>query len=768
MVNMDIYVDDIVFDTMAPHRCDVMEDIVAAVSDFVVSVQKCDLQIEQSKSAILSNATGVAQSISKALGYPAKQAARSVRSLGADFAAGRRVAKRGLATRHVRLGKLKMRRHRINKLARVNRKVGGQVFVCGIMPSLLYDATILGWFGNHLTNARRNATRFTGIGASGRSLDAVLSFNPKWDPEVLANQKLVHRFAREVWDASFTFGSSPAIKLSELAVGLNKYVCSNASPPKHPVGPVSATHKALHAASWRFDGPFKLVAKSGLSYHLLSVSPARIVKAYVSDLCDNIQMRVVTRLCKDNNSDEAEMLREKGPFFLPLIRLYNKLPPKQSKILLKIVSGSYYAGFDFFQMGFLAPFECSRCSSALDTAFHRCFTCPVIETDARIKLGARLFDKVVAAGEKSPFATRLLTPTPSMKSKPMSELYLEYFGFDEGVDAFSPADGPLFVDGSCLHPSEPMIARAGFCICQVDQGGRIIKRVLGCVPSPLPQTPLAGELAAIAVGAAFADQSVFMSDCSTVVAAHARGIAAAAACSKLHACTFRGLLKLYPDIHSRIRTINKTKAHREESAIQDGEVDGLFNFHGNQQADIGAKLGASLHEADVSDVSEYAFAKKEITTLAKFMVETLSDDVFNHERYPKVPRGFKYPCAATARHVHNFIWRGDRYICTNCLFRCLRPSCLSESAWNCKGVSSFENILGNNLGHRLFGVQLGRGNILVICSRCFGFAESVPRKLRFKCSGIVSDFAVHARRRVMGGKHPRTRAPLPHFPIFLC
>ena len=93
-------------------------------------------------------------------------------------------------------------------LRKVDPKVSGKVFVCGILPSVLFYCPIYGLFGRSLQKLRVESGVMNGIHGKKKNIDLAMSFYPKKDPEVWASKAVVFRFCQEVWNASAPKGSS--------------------------------------------------------------------------------------------------------------------------------------------------------------------------------------------------------------------------------------------------------------------------------------------------------------------------------------------------------------------------------------------------------------------------------------------------------------------------------------------------------------------------------------------------------------------------------
>ena len=202
-IGLNIYIDDIALDIIAPSKFDAVTAITKAAFDLKYNLEECvNLFVAPGKSAVLSNSLQTASLLRRALKGGGGSPTRTTRSLGIDFVVSKSSLKKSRPVRAARLANLKRRRPRLRLLARRNPAVGKQIFTSGILPSVFFDAPIYGAFGNSLKQLRREAGRMAGISGRKKNIDVAFSFAPEADPLVLASKAVVFRFCKEVWNAS--------------------------------------------------------------------------------------------------------------------------------------------------------------------------------------------------------------------------------------------------------------------------------------------------------------------------------------------------------------------------------------------------------------------------------------------------------------------------------------------------------------------------------------------------------------------------------------
>ena len=152
------------------------------------------------------------------------------------------------------------------------------------------------------------------------------------------------------------------------------------------------------------------------------------------------------------------------------------------------------------------------------------------------------------------------------------------------------------------------------------------------------------------------------------------------------------------------------------------------------------------------------------------MVDVLSDvEFFPKEKLSTLERGMPFAitqpeCSGsfTEPKHHEFIWAVSSWVCCKCLLKCRRPVALSESRAVCKGRSALADIIGNPRGHVLYTVGVTEHRRMIYCGKCFKFAETLPRDLRFSCGMVPSAFGVIAKTRINKLLHPVTRQHFLH------
>ena len=522
-------------------------------------------------------------------------------------------------------------------------------------------------------------------------------------------------------------------------------------------GPISAMHRVLFKAGWGFDSPFMLTTKYGLKLHLPKTLPKRVLSTFKADLLETISRRDIASLHVKRDTPESRLLMDSGAFLQPLVALYSKLSGEDRITLQNIVTHGIWANTDLVDSGYDVDPVCSDCQSGLDSIFHRCFSCSAVETRARCALGSTLFDYIISQGEDSLMANRCLFPAPPMSSAPSPHTVYETVGFSDG-DFFCSADGDIYGDGSCTHPS----ARAGFGCVQIRPDGSLLKGIFGCVPSSLPQTSLAGEYSALSCAFDNASLCTYVGDCQDVISGFTSGMNHALNSFSPHACTWRHVMHRYSDWQDRIVAAVKVKAHMAEPDPGCAQ-DVFLKYWGNYHADLLAKQGVALHAPSPADIKTFKASKSDVTNMAVHMIDTLGalrpSRIQGATKAEYLPRFSKPVISHSYSSPHDFRWQGTIWVCNRCLSRTSSlSSCLAGSP--CRRKAPLACLGRKNLGHKLWVASAAGGGTIVYCSHCWCYASAYPRNLLRPCSRPRLGRRPCAKLHLVNRRHPVRRSRL--------
>ena len=770
-VQLDIFVDDLAFHAVRITTNAMAEDLVNSVIDFAFEVENNLLMnLARDKAAVVANDRRTASVVRTTLADLGGGKLLTIRSLGIDFARAQRLASRIRPVSQLRLKKFSRKKLRLKSVQKSKPSLASKLFVCGVLPAVLYDSPVFGMFTPGFKRLRKEAGMFAGLLGRKRAPDLAFSFCPKKDPEMIASIAVVRRYCKEVWNAALPgpFRNSSGLTLGELGQGVGAHLSTHVV--RWVVGPISATRLTLDKVGWSFRTPFMLVDKLGKSLHLLTMSPVRVINLFKKDLRETIARRSIIRdfmRCNDDDQEYRAMV-DCGVFLQPLYALFDKLEPKEAFTVLRIASNGIFTNYDFMLMGYDVDPVCQQCFSSADTIFHRCYTCPMISARAELALGSDLFNRILAAGEDSAMATRCLHPAYICEVHPSPSTVCEFVNFGHG-DSFDASLGFVFGDGSCMNGAFNDLARAGFAVAQIDSLGQVLKAIYGCVPGSLPQTSLSAEYAAYFAFATHANGSSYVGDCQEVLSEHREDLVDALDPNNVHACSWKALiLKQGHNFKDSIGDVIKVKAHQAIDSIVDDSLRALAV--GNDIVDSLAKRGAALQPCDASDVRAFQRSRNDIKNQVLHMVDCLKDLSLSRAettgKLSKLPRGVALPSGSAGdqrngKRVHSFKWIDKFWVCEICLIRTrsladgfLRSKC-------CLGPPAFCGLLGaNRLGHKLVSAGVSGGGVILYCTVCYHYASPHPRLLATVCAGKPcsdrSSEMFYLKRR----KHPLSRKDL--------
>ena len=755
-VSLSVFIDDLSLDATASSSRAVVDKLSDAAFDLAIQLeQDALLPIARDKSAVLSNSLVTANLLRRTLRDLGGPPLTSVRSLGFDFFAAAPKRPR-FAVRALRKLDQAKRCKRLLALKGGSKKVAAQVFCCGILPSILFDAPVYGLFDRSLVSVRRSTASHLGIAGRKCNIDLAFSFMPKKDPEILTGAQVVHQYVKEVWNASLPleFRDPAGVSLGALGSGVLSYLKCNPSVPKVVLGPISALHRALDACGWTFQSPFQWLDRRGNVVHLPTQCPARVVSLFKNDYASQVLSRGISRASAGLSQSTIDTFASQGAMFVPLVRLYNKLDRFRAGVLMRIVTNGIWTNSDFFNVGYDINPACPACGSAHDSVFHRCFSCPAVESRAKSAIGDSVFDSIIQEGQQSLSGSRAIFACPSLSSSPSKATLFECIGMTEG-QLLSPDDGFVYGDGSCYNSNIKGLSRAGWAFVQVDSEGNLLRAIYGCIPSALPQTSLCAEHFAFWAAFENASRCVYVGDCQHVLSAFASGFASVLASKSPHADFCKSAISRVDRVN-RFGAVKKIKAHKSlDQTVEAGES--VVDFHGNQHADRLAKEGARMHPPSDSDVVSFKALSKTVTEVALHMVDCLSglraDRVSRFGRLQRLPSGFSCATRSEGKDAHKFVWNGKMWNCAFCLLRTFDPTSLPHSRLACSGVFPFADLLCDQRGHSLWVGRFADASCVVYCNKCWCYASSYARNLGKDCGSVCRA----SRNFLLRGQHPLSK-----------
>ena len=454
---------------------------------------------------------------------------------------------------------------------------------------------------------------------------------------------------------------------------------------------------------------------------------------------------------------------------MPKIKKQSK-NKKAAKMLVDVVSNGIMTGDSICRMGYEFDFTCRACGEGRDNVKHLAFTCAHVENQLLFNVKsdhiAQMLQHPVNGLSQDLAMNRLLFPKPEIRSTPTSQPIYEFINF-EGADAeFTPDDGEVFVDGSCLFPSHAPLARAGTALAQVDNEGKVTKAVLVTIPKCYPQTPLFSEINGLLLAYGYCQKTDLVTDCQTIVSQCSAGVGPSLKSGGPHVCVWKNIDTRHNRPYDRINQVIKTKAHRKECDVPDDPQE-IQRWKGNKAVDELAKLAAAKHSPLVDDIKLYKSAHRHVSDTARHTIARMLEV----SRIVKLPKRSRQHVRMLETQLdeesdHKFVWRNKWWICTSCLRRTRCRMSVFKLNSKCPGESPIAKLLNNPNGHELYIAAIEGGGDIVYCKACYSTAETCPKLLSKQCTrtlggrGKRTTFAPIAKDRLSKLLHPTCLRPL--------
>lgn len=531
--------------------------------------------------------------------------------------------------------------------------------------------------------------------------------------------------------------------MGKLASGSNKAIGAK--------GPINAMIGAADEIGWTMRDPVTFIDQKGELINLTSGSPARLRKLIHHAIAHKLEEQFMAKLIKGGTGTDLEFAgaRLRGLNLKPLRRtLASKDVSDSAKNALKrAFTDGIVTAQKLAKIGYAIDPVCPLCKEAQDSVFHRAWECP--QRPGRDHQQEEIGQAALAAGKDSWLYTRGfqphevdtrtgLTTTVAHKTRDWAK--------------FSPEDGPVYHDGSCVggnstHP------RAAWAAVQTDTNGKEIKALWGVVDEHMEQSANTAEHVGL-INALFEAEPgcEFVTDCATISQAWSKGMKYAAAAKRPHGGVWREASQL---IHSGKGPsgIRKCKAHQNISVLEgDEKVTAL----GNDAADKRAK--AALSENDLrGDIRKKVietndWAGKVAGELGKRLAEwPTTHQLFGELEKTRLPIDNK---VKAQKKQHCFSHVEGQIRCTLCNFL---PRKGDVNHRECDGfpkaiVEAIKRSQAN--GHRLKAAG-GEGRLCSFwCTKCGSHARTVPRGLAKRCSGVPTKAGAWALQLTRQGRDP--------------
>ncbi len=748
--------------------------------------------IAMSKAGVVASKRSIAKALCEAIPGLGNSHIEEVVNLGADFVAGRRrnVIKRRSKLRR-RLAGAARRRKRLETIARVVGRRGMRIFTSGIGPAGTFGGAISGFDDSDLLAMRRLAA--AGMTPRGRGRSLAMTHILNGVPTAQFEVAPVLQLSRMIWKGQFeredaarrgtglgdlaTMWAKTSVhfihsanRVREGAMGERTAGRARASREawRSIRGPWGAAALTLARIGWKYEAPFTVTTDEGAEIDLTATAPALLKIQLVAGVKRSLERDVGRSLAKKSATYEGR----RACLDLALAAL------KSSGAGSKLEKGAYQSALCGSAMtmsraadlGYDVEDKCPLCGEPGDTIRHRTFFCRCTAQAVQAAVPRWFIDEAVRSSPRDPFWTTGVIPHPVDLAPQLAaevEIVVEHGMQDgeerqartappEGGGADTAVGGRVYIDGSAQPSAIDGLARAGACVAEVDDRGRMIKKLTCAVPAHLPQTSQAAEhlAAAIAFRCITRVATVYCDCLGVVKALNDQGGVATFAKRR-----YGGLLLDTVRDPARRRLCQRVqwiKAHRHEANAEDAED--LINIKGNAVADEGADEAVKQHvgiggdlKTDIDFWEKRARLVVRAVGVAMAMFPPAPGDMKKRPRQIQTTEGG--PGGARSDRQHQWRYDGGAWRCQRCWSWITgdkhprdRAATLCEGGNRCADLERF-----TSKGHKMAWAE---GQLpFAFCTRCGAWASRRPRKLLKPC-GEPSANGRLALRRIERNLHP--------------
>ena len=487
---------------------------------------------------------------------------------------------------------------------------------------------------------------------------------------------------------------------------------------------------ALDRLGWRADSFRDWTTDKGIRVDLFTHCPQTIAKL-AARAATAWQWRHLAGRYGDLSG--MRMGGDLGPL-IKALKGKTGLRPGQCSLLRSAATRTLWSTARRAAEGYQADGTCAACGDEQRTLRHAIWRCPAqamkryqedlgcIETSGASSLEEHA---LYSHGIIPPPADR--APTALGRSEPQWA----------GNSRVGVLSGHLYVDGSLLHGTNPVEARAGYGIVMTSLVGVVDATVFGAFTGVI-QCIDAAEVYAACVAIKLAMGEIFIySDSAFFVNGWQRGKAWCTSAVRIHADVWRQLWSAAEDYGIGLINVVKVKGHATQADI-DRSVSSPMDKWGNDCADTAAKQGAALHPRDEAREEQVKRDREQADKVIHWVGVGLED----------AARSGALPARLTAQE------------------KALRPrqpgqpqlQVLPDSAWHSLcGLATQLAKMHASHSYRYVAPY-------IFCERCGSYTTDRVRDLGDPCPRKASSSKVAFLRRLLEGCHPRTEVYLgvPH------
>ncbi len=795
-VLLDVYVDDVELQAVGTER--IADTLADAVIDLrKVLTQDLGFPLADDKAHVVASTGDLADAIVETSQGAAGRASTRAVKLGVELTSGKRAGRRGDHKR-ARLRKALARQKRLLRF----RRMGGaatKVIRRGVIPSTAFGNCVSGVSDAELRQIRMLVAKSMAPNTKGAS--AALKLLLEGDPAVEANAAPITKWAEAAWDASTplatdvprtqcqadvhaagalgaqrrtdgddagVIGGRRRFNGVQLDKAMARATADTEGGSWETVrGPASATCLTAKRVGWHFISGTTVRDELGKTLDMAKMAPACIKAAVARATRKTIAAAAATRWGRPEFAQ--------GIWTTPVKTALGRLRPAAKAALRRAWTGGYWSKARLADNGLSCSAECEKCGAARDDAYHRIWECQWEEISVQRDSATTPEMRAEAArvGRDDWRFTRGLIPSPWNSTAPPRSDYEEIHVDGDGNLLREPlaVDGPVFIDGSALWPTNPEARRAGWAIVTVDIEGKMTGAIYGHVPwaESEEQTSGAAEAYALRRAAELCVGTLHAyTDYTESVEGVVKGRAATTGPRLKHAAHWRAF---WNAVDGTRPIVEKVKGHStEEEVAHSAEL--RWKREGNRHADRMAKRGARAHyvgdqwsEAKAADKT-HEFHVDLCTWIGRALGEWAPEKQIRRslpDREAMQKRRQKKRDAARAVGGHSVAWGRDGWKCQAC-GKEARTQSGAKKLLNqpCQGhiTTRIPKQMGHGTSaHVLWTAEAdndqGEGGANVTwCQVCGAFSSTKLYKLKGRCNGPAQGAALTRLRALSGLRHP--------------
>ena len=747
-VRIAVMVDDFLLGAVGSSALEVLLILHAAFVDLIDSIEvRLKMQFASDKFFVVSNCQSLARRMLALLAPHSTTLAPDILRLGVPFGGGKKLSSKA---QNIRVGAACRRNPRISTLARASGISAGRLFYGGTMPAASYGSEVVGM-------SKANTTRLCSAAASSLILPrgtfhcpiawSVISKGGTVFPAATLNAGPAVRYALELWETTDgALKKDSTLSLPFLVEAFEKQLswldAASRTNAQIASSPIALAICSFRAAGFRVIDPVTISSSEHGELNLLLGSPALLKQYLVQGFMSCKLLTKVQAKLDGAFSPQAVVIKEHGLWITPAAKLYHSkakysLSRKQKRYMLKFFTDKVVTGTVLQRWGYATDGCCPFCGCR-DTTFHRIFLCPHFDEQRALIVPRWLLTAAIAAGETSLLFSKGWHEVPShlITAVQPDDLDFEvlvgpdcsHTTLDHPTCTLS-SNLPTHGDGSCLRPSHPLVARAGFSLAQFDADDNHIITIRSPVPRSLPQTAAVAERLAVLTTNRFLDGPTlqpFVGDCLGALNLILHPLAA-----RHPKVQWASLSRQMLEVGLKLSHALWVKAH---TVIGDDDPPDVVSAKkANAHVDTHAKAAAASVEIPSGQLNAYGATFKRVTTVLRVAARMLELWPPGKELYGSLDCARATAQTAKVSSPHTFLWDGKSWLCVCCLRRKFSPKAALDRIPCVTLPPYLTKIVASPNGHRLLITSDQYGKPYLFCARCGYYACTAAKKLKDPC-----------------------------------